>query len=53
MLNPNRVQKQLLSLGYPVRIVRQAYKKNSRWYREEVRDYGEEKRSKTNRSGRS
>ncbi len=45
----NRVQRHLLSFGYPMNIVRE-YKDKSRHYREEVKDYGKEK---TNRSGRS
>ena len=38
MFKPNRVQRNLLSLGYPVSIVKE-YKQNSKHYREEVKDY--------------
>jgi len=38
----NRVQRHLLSFGYPMSIVKE-YKQNSKHYREEVRDYYETK----------
>jgi hypothetical protein len=38
----NRVQRHLLSFGYPMGIVRE-YKTNSKHYREEVKDYVKEK----------
>lgn len=44
----NRVQEHLLSLGYPIRIVRE-YHKDSKWYKEEVRDYYETKKIQGNR----
>jgi len=34
----NRVQENLLSLGYPLNIVKE-YKDNSKFYKEEVKDY--------------
>lgn len=43
----NRVQEKLLSLGYPIRIVRE-YHSNSKYYKEEVRDYYETKKIQGN-----
>lgn len=38
----NRVQRHLLSFGYPFNIVKE-YKSNSKHYREEVKEYVQEK----------
>lgn len=40
----NRVQRHLLSFGYPMGIVKE-YKENSKHYREEVKDYANNKRN--------
>lgn len=44
----NRVQRNLLSFGYPMSIVKE-YKNNSMHYRKEVRDYYETKKIQDNR----
>ncbi len=50
----NRVQRHLLSFGYPMSIVRE-YQDKKEYYRKEDRKYVEEKRERfqANRSGRS
>ena len=44
----NRVQKHLISFGYPMSVVR-AYNTRTKWYREEVKDYVASKKIQGNR----
>ena len=49
MENLNRVQRHLLSFGYPMSVVRE-YRTKSEFYRKEVNDYGKDKAEDRNKA---